>query len=338
MAPILKRRPPNKGSRPKEKRTEFNFYRLSNRNGASRLVHRLRGGFALLVVVSALNAPGTASAQPDTDRSLNADKPATPAVPAIPAVPAVPPTEPVVFTNAAPVAPVDTNANASGQDAKVGAGDANPSPDLSGLTREQLEARVKTLTDSLTSANTESEYFREQWTELKLRDEALGVEALTVDESKLEDKLVQAVKELYQSEMKRREAIVLLGKLLDTTDQMIQTAPNYDPKVRADYEVASRSAKAYLGGHSGAAIPLATSLSDGRIADTNPDLNAVILNVGKTQGVKEGMPFIIYQDDVQVGTVKVVLARDLVSAAQVEELKPNTVLKIGDRAVVQGGQ
>ena len=228
---------------------------------------------------------------------------------------------------------VDTSA--PGQDQKDGAGDANSSPDLSGLTREQLEARIKTLTDSLTSANTESEYFREQWTELKLRDEALGVEALTVDESKLEDKLVQAVKELYQSEMKRREALVLLDKLLVSTDQMLQTAPNYDPKVRAEYEVATRAAKAYLGGHSGSAIPLASSLSDGQIANTNPELNAVILNLGKSQGVKEGMPFHIYQDNVVVGTVKVVLARDLVSAAQVEELKPNTVLKVGDRAVVE---
>jgi len=273
-------------------------------------------GLALLVVVSASNVPGTASAQPDTDRSLNADQ------------------KPIAAgaTNAAPVV------DASAQPPKTGVGDTNVPPDLSGLTREQLEARVKTLTDSLATANAESETFREQWTELKLRDEALGVEALTVDESKMEDKLVQAVKELYQSEMKRREALVLLDKLLSTTDQMLQTAPNYDPKVRADYEVASRSAKAYLAGHSGAAIPLGISLSDGRIADTNPDLNAVILNVGKTQGVKEGMPFLIFQDDVQVGTVKVVLARDLVSAAQVEELKPNTVLKIGDRAVVQGGQ
>ncbi len=244
----------------------------------------------------------------------------------------------MVFTNAAPVAPAETNANAPGQQPKTGAGDANPSPDLSNLTREQLEARVKTLTDSLTSANTESEYFREQWTELKLRDQALGVEALTVDESKLEDRVVEAMREAYQSEMRRREAASLLDKLLKTTDQMIQTAPNYDPKVRADYEVTTRAAKAYLGGGSGAAIPIANSLTDGRIADTKPDLNAVILNVGKTQGVKEGMPFIIFQDNVQVGTVKVVLARDLVSAAQVEDLKPNAVLKIGDRAVVQGGQ
>jgi hypothetical protein len=249
---------------------------------------------------------------------LTADKPAT---------------EPGAAINAPPMTVVDTSA--PGQDQKTGAGDATPSPDLSSLTREQLEARVKTLTDSLTSANTESEYFREQWTELKLRDEALGVEALTVDERKLEDKLVQAVKELYQSEMKRREALVLLEKLLNSTDQMLQTAPNYDPKVRADYEVATRAAKAYLGGHSGKAIPLASSLTDGQIADTNPELNAVILNLGKNQGAKEGMPFLIYQDNVEVGTVKIVLARDLVSAAQVESLKPNTVLRVGDLVVVQ---
>jgi hypothetical protein len=273
-----------------------------------------------------LNAPGTASAQPDTDRSLNADnKPAASATPAADAA-----------TNAAPVTVID--GGAPGQDQKAGAGDANSSPDLSGLTREQLEARIKTLTENLASANAESENFREEWTELKLRNEALGVDALTVKEADLEDRVVQAVKELYQSEMKRREALVLLGKLLDTTDQLIQTAPNYDPKVRADYEVASRNARDYMAGRNVAAIPLASSLTDARIADTNPELNAVILNVGKTQGVKEGMTFLIYQDTGEVGMVKVVLGRDLVSAARVESLKPDAVLKVGDRAVVQGGQ
>ncbi len=249
------------------------------------------------------------------------------ATPAAPATDATTNTVTVIDTSAPP---------APGQPA--GGGDVNSNPDLTTLTHDQLEARIKTLTENLASANKESEYFREQWTELKLRDEALGVEALTVDESKLEDKLVQAVKELYQSEMKRREALVLLDKLLASTDQMIQTAPNYDPKVRADYEIASRAAKEYLSGHSGSAIPLATSLSDAQIVDTKPDLNAVILDLGKSQGVKEGMPFLIYQDNIEVGTVKVVLARDLVCAAEVENLKPNTVLKIGDRAAVEGGQ
>jgi hypothetical protein len=263
------------------------------------------------------------SAQPATDRSLTADKPPTDAA-----------------TNAAPVTVIDTSVSApAAPDLKAGEGDVtipnSSGTDLTGLSHEELEARVKTLTENLASANTESEYFREQWTELKLRDEALGVEALTVDESKLEDKLVQAVREDYQNEMKHREALVLIDKLLSSTDQMLQSAPNYDPKVRADYEVATRAAKEYLAGHSGSAIPLASTLSDGRIADTNPELNAVILNLGKSQGVKEGMSFLIFQDNLEVGTVKVVLARDLVSAAQVESLKPNTVVKVGDRVAVQ---
>jgi hypothetical protein len=244
------------------------------------------------------------SAQPDTDRSLNADKPAT--------EPGSNPTPTAAATNAA--------------------------PDLSGLTREQLEARVKTLTENLAQASTESEYFRQQWQELRLRNEALGVEALTVDERKLEDKLVQAVKELYQSEMKRREALQLLDKLLASNELMLRTAPNYDPKVRADYEVASRAAKDYVAGHDGAAIPLAVSLSDGRIADVNQELNAVVLNLGKSQGVKEGMLFFIYQNNAQVGTARIVLARDLVSAGLVENLRPNTVLKVGDRVAVNAGQ
>jgi hypothetical protein len=272
------------------------------------------------VVVSALNAPGTASAQPDADRSLTAnDKPATGSG---------------GVTNAITI----TDLNAPATDPKTGAGTTNAPTDLSGLTREELEARIKTLTDSLASANAESEKFRQQWADLKLRDEALGVEALTVDEDKLEDKYVDAVKELYQTEMKHREAVVLLGKLLNTTDQLIQTAPKYDPKLLAAYEETSRSAKDYMAGHGGAAIPLATSLADGRVADMNPELNAVILNMGKTQGVKEGMPFGIYQDDIEVATVKVVLARDLVCAAQIEKLMPGTVLRVGDRATVLASQ
>jgi hypothetical protein len=269
------------------------------------------------------------SAQPDTDRSLTADKP--PVTEPEPQAATGQGTSPPL-TNAPPAS------DAIGDDMKISAGDTNASPDLSSLTREQLEARVKTLSESLAAANTEDEFFRQQWQELRLRDEALGVEALTHDESLTEDKLVQAVKELYQSEMKRREAMVLLDKLLTTTAQMIQTAPKFDPKVRADYEVASRAAKDYLAGRSGTAIPLGSSLTDGQISDVNPELNAVIINIGKSQGVREGMSFIIYRENDQVGTMKIVLARDQVSAGLVENLQFNIVPKVGDKVAPENGQ
>jgi hypothetical protein len=266
-----------------------------------------------------LNTPGALSAQPDSDRSLNADKTVTEPVPAATTN---------VAPDATPAAPPPDQATAS-------ATDTNVAPDLSGLSREQLEARVRELEQNLASANAESESFRKQWQDLELRDEALGVNALTDDQRALQDKLVQAVQELYQSEMKRREAVQLLQKLLDSTKALLQTAPDYTPTVRADYEVAFRSANEYLAGHSAAAIPIAETMADARIADVNPGLNAVVLNVGKTQGVKEGMAFQIYRDTDQLATVRVVLARDLVSAALIEQIRPSTELKVGDRAQVQ---
>jgi len=118
----------------------------------------------------------------------------------------------------------------------------------------------------------------------------------------------------------------------------MKTAPHYDPKVRADYEVAMRASRDYLAGRNGTAIPIGLSLMDGQIADLNPELNAVVLNLGKSQGVKEGMPFLIFQDNAQVGTVKVVLARDLVSVGLLENLQPHVTLKIGDRVAVNAQQ
>jgi hypothetical protein len=216
----------------------------------------------------------------------------------------------------------------------VGTTDLVPASSLDGLSRDELQKRVATLSDDLIAANGESEYFRQQWQDLRLRDEALGVDALTVDERKLEDKLVQAVKEAYQSEMRRREALLLLDRLRTTTEALLKTAPNYDPKTRADYEVAMRASRDYLAGRNGTSIPLGLSLGDAQVSDLNPQLNSVVLNIGTAQGVKEGMPFLVYQNNAQVGVVKIVLARELVSAALVESLQPKVTLKVGDRVAV----
>jgi len=219
--------------------------------------------------------------------------------------------------------------------ADVGVADLVPSATgLASLSRADLEKKVQVLSDDLQLANTESEYFRTQWQDLRLRDEALGVDALTVDEQKLEDKLVQSVKELYQSEMRRREALLLLDRLRITTEALLKSAPKYDPQTRADYEVAMRASRDYLAGRNGTAIPLGLSLNDARVADLNPQLNAVVLNVGKAQGVKEGMTFNIYRNNAQVATVRVVLARDLVSAGLVENVGKDVTLKVGDRVAV----
>jgi hypothetical protein len=323
----------------------------------------------LLVAGLSLKAAGTEAAPPAPDRSLTATDTGTTNLLVRPTHAllslsqlagtnsAMPATPDLVPTTNAPTAdasapdtsaastsgPNETAADTNGspgfdgtKTANVGVADLVPSGNsLSSLSHEDLEKKVQTLSDDLQLANTESEYFRQQWQDLRLRDEALGVDALTVDEQKTEDRLVESVKELYQSEMRRREALLLLDRLRTTTEALLKTAPHYDPKTRADYEVAMRASRDYLAGRNGSSIPLGLSLADAQVADLNPELNAVVLNVGKAQGVKEGMPFLIYQHNLQVGRAKVVLARDLISAALVEDLQPNVTLKVGDRVAVE---
>jgi hypothetical protein len=244
---------------------------------------------------------------------------------------------------AAPANAADSDTDSNGappfdaaKKSEVGVADLVPSgSSVTSLSREELEKKVQALSDDLETANTESEYFRTQWQDLRLRDEALGADALTVDERKLEERLVESARELYQSEMRRREALLLLDRLRNTTEELLKTAPNYDPKTRADYEVAMRASRDYLAGRNGTAVRLGVSLADAEVADLNPELNAVVLSVGKAQGVKEGMLFDIYHNNAEVGRAKVVLARDLISAALVENLEPNVTLKVGDRVAVE---
>ena len=66
------------------------------------------------------------------------------------------------------------------------------------LKRQTAEAQeaIKSLTDSLAVANSEAEVFRREAAELKLRMEALGVDGLSADRSKLEQRLLKAVRDL----------------------------------------------------------------------------------------------------------------------------------------------
>ncbi len=208
-------------------------------------------------------------------------------------------------------------------------------------TREQLiqkihdqQARIQEQTGQIAIANTESQFFHQRWEDLHLSNEALGQDALTGDLQDLEDRLVQAVKEDYQSEMQRRQCLKLLDRIKSYSKELIATAPHFDPALRGEYEASCRAADEVLAGKVISAVPIAASLDQAQIVDVKPELRAVILNVGKAQGVVEGMPFIVSQHDVPVGVVKVIMVRSLVCEALVQNLQKNTVLQAGDRVAV----
>jgi len=200
-------------------------------------------------------------------------------------------------------------------------------------TNADLREQVRQLKASLELANADAEAFRQQWQDLRLRDQALGVDALTADEKRLQDRVVEAVKELYHTEQERLGAVNRLQQLLDAGSAFLKDA-KVDPQKRADYEVALRGARDFLGALGKPDVPIAASLEQGQIVHVNGELNSVILNVGTGVGAKVGMPFRVFREDRLIGRVKAFQVRDQVCAALVESVESGKQFRVGDRVAV----
>lgn len=201
--------------------------------------------------------------------------------------------------------------------------------------REELLKTIEQLTESVALANAEADFFRQLYQEQRLRYEALGVDALTADEKRLQERVLAAVKEAYQCEQKRRESAKALEILLAASEDLIRDAQQLNPQKRAEYEVAVRMAKSVLEGRGQGSIPIGTSLKDGKIVDLNGELKTVVINLGKSQGVKEGMPFWVIRNEKVIGRLMVVIVREQLSAALVDlSSVDKTNLKVGDRVAV----
>ena len=103
---------------------------------------------------------------------------------------------------------------------------------------QALRKQVLALQESLVLAKAESEFYSQQYKDLRLKNEMMGVDALTVDEQHLQERVVQAVKEFYQAEQDRRELMNRLQQIIDASQDLLKSADKLDPQKRADYEVA----------------------------------------------------------------------------------------------------
>lgn len=199
---------------------------------------------------------------------------------------------------------------------------------------ERLEKHLKATQESLMLSNSEAQMWRQAYEELRLKNEALGVDALTADEKRLQNRVVEAVKEVYQAEKARRDGAGLLEKWVYTIQSLLKTAQGLDPQQRSEYEAVLRSTREYLEGRGVARFSIGRGLNEGQILDINKELDSVIINLGQNQEVKIGMPFRVFRDNLLVGKLKVLQVREHMSVALVERVEKGNELKIGDRISV----
>ncbi len=124
------------------------------------------------------------------------------------------------------------------------------------LLRKQLSLdreTQKTLTDSLVVSNAEAELFRRKYSELQLRMDALGVESVSKDRAKLEQRLLKAVSDLQLMNKEKEAYREQLLKLSETMLRYVKSAEAADPQARMEVEAQLRATSQLLAAQGGSA-------------------------------------------------------------------------------------
>jgi hypothetical protein len=208
------------------------------------------------------------------------------------------------------------------------------------LLRRQLSLRQeteKTLTDSLVVSNAEAELFRRKYSELQTRMDALGIESVSKDRAKLEQRLLKAVSDLQLTTREKEAYREQLLKLTETMLHYVKTAESGDPQARAEVEAQLRATNQLL-----ATAPndeSAPDLMDGKVLSVKEEWALVVGNLGAKQGVKIGMPLRVVRAEKTIATLRVVDVREKISGAVIQELASEKVeIKVGDRLQVDARQ
>ena len=212
------------------------------------------------------------------------------------------------------------------------------------LLRKQLSLdreTQKTLTDSLVVSNAEAELFRRKYSELYTRMDALGVESVSKDRAKLEQRLLKAVSDLQLTNKEKEAYREQLLKLSETMLRYVKSTQAADPQARAEVEAQLRASGQLLSEKSAAAPEdeARPDLMDGKVLSVKEEWSLVVGNLGAQQGVKIGMPLRVVRGGKTVATLRVVDVREKISGAVIQELDSEKIkIKVGDRLQVDARQ
>jgi hypothetical protein len=191
----------------------------------------------------------------------------------------------------------------------------------------------KTLTDSLVVSNEEAEVFRRKFSELQTRMDALGVESISKDRTKLEQRLLKAVSDLHlisKEKVAYREQLLTLS---ETILRYLKTTQDADAEARAALEAQLRATSQLLSMNDAMTSNdvAAPDLMDGKVLSVKEEWALVVGNLGARQGVKIGMPLRVVREGKAIATLRVVDVREKISGAAIQELDSEKVqIKVGD--------
>jgi len=195
-------------------------------------------------------------------------------------------------------------------------------------------AAPQVVTDELAMAQAEAKAYREAWLELKRRDEVLGLTGLSPEVHDSQDKVARLSGELVRAQKDRETLVQKAEKVIEASIRWAgESDSSKKASARSDFESMKRDFLATIQ-NTGEARPLASGVTDAQVVAVDRKQQALVLNLGRAQGAREGMPFRILRGDKVVGSCRLIEVREMVSAGMTEQLNQGTELKVGDRAAI----
>ena len=187
--------------------------------------------------------------------------------------------------------------------------------------------------DELLMAQAEAKAYRAAWLELQRRDEILGIAGLSNDVRDSHDQIARLSGELIRAERFAKELAEQTKIVLDAAANWAgEPIPAKKAAARAEFESAKRALSELAKNNQPRS--LARGLTDAQVVAVDRDQQALVLNLGRSQGAKEGMPFRILRGDKVLGTCRLLEVRELISAGLPEQLNDGVQIQVGDRVSV----
>ena len=201
-----------------------------------------------------------------------------------------------------------------------------------------LQEQVKSISEALVQAKSDADTALTDNKELKARIEALGLNAIGNDRSKLEQRLIKAVNDLNVSQTALAENKKNLAGLTEAILTLLKISKDVSPEARLVVEAELRSANQKSGSDVDSALkaePAVASLTNARVISIKPELGLLVGNIGSNDSVKVGMPFRVYEGQKAIALVRVVDVREKLFGALIQEtLSDNSPVKVGYRLKV----
>lgn len=209
-----------------------------------------------------------------------------------------------------------------------------------GALREKLllaETTICALTATVAEMGNSAEASRRELEDVQQKLEAFALSSKEGNRSALEGRLLECFQEIRALKGSNEAARSQLLLLHESVQVLLSTAKDTSPQSRMGVEIELRKTSVLLGAFLETSPKnLQSSLNDGTVIDTKEEISLVVVNVGKANGVKVGMPFQVIRNGKLINSIRIIDVREKISGGVIQSLSSEKLrIEKGDQLKVE---